>query len=440
MAEVLSDFGTEIVSWAQKVRPESRIHEMSLSEKVGYVWKYLAAPMLEASPALIRHFDEQKRLQAWLRHGDLIESCASLAFAGDLMWIRSHWGSFLPATTLARLQKFDGIVANLETMISPRFPVREFLPDILRFNSSERLVTSFRSRTGRSLFAALGLANNHSLDLGDAAAMDTLDFLASQGISTSGLGLHQHAPAWTSFERGGIKFGFYAGCYGLNDPYAQSRSSLVLQVLPGLAPEDHGVLPDLSLALRALQEMDKAGVDVKITLLHWGSEFEFYPTARMMRVARALVTGGADFVVGSHPHVPQPMELLFVNGFEQKIPVEALSYFPSLKPGGHSLLRAPGTAARMACVLYSMGNFTTNMFTTFCRAALLAGVHFRRDPSGKVTWTIPELSFYFNLPPVKGSGRALLHSDEIGEAGREWGSRNRFEEKKEFLRAHVGAS
>jgi len=440
--DALCEHASDRASWAQRVRPERRIHEMTLLEKAGYLWKYLASPRLGAPETVLHHFAEQRLLQEQLRKLPSADQAiqARIAFAGDIMWIRSHWNSFLPLETLRIFREFDGIVANLETMISTRLPVNEFLPDVLRFNSRKGLLTSFRDSSGASLFAALGLANNHVLDFGDAGALDTLSMLKGEGIATSGISKTEEEPKWTSFSRGGISFGFFSGCFGMNDEAAIANSKLSVNLLPGLAPEVPGVEPDLSLAERALREMQERKIDVKVVFLHWGSEFELYPTARTMKLARALARAGADFIVGSHPHVPQPMEIFYLNGFERQLPERLQSEYSALQPGGSALLQSEDGVPRAACVLYSMGNFVTTMYTFFCRSALLADVSFYRDSgTGRVHWKTPKFSYFYNQAPGLTGTRALLPMEEFRRSiSAPTKFIGRIERKISFLNEHVG--
>ena len=45
-----------------------------------------------------------------------------------------------------------------------------------------------------------------------------------------------------------------------------------------------------------------------VALVHGGEEWSTRPTAEQQRLYRGLVEAGADVVIGSHPHVLQPME------------------------------------------------------------------------------------------------------------------------------------
>lgn len=362
---------------------------MNVVDKISYLVKYFFCPETGAAPSVHDRFLEQSTLRRALP-SSAESPLATLGFLGDLMWIRRNWGNFLPSSTLNRLRRLDGLVGNLETVVSERIPVNEFWPDLFLFNSDPRLVSSFSSAEGRSLFAALSFANNHTFDHGEKGARDTLDFLAREGIPQSGIA-EQSGRSWVEFRRGGVRFGFYAATFGLNDHRPLLSSALRLNQIPGIAPDRPGITPNLSEARLALGEMEKAGIEVKILSLHWGHEFEFFPTDRQMHAARELVAAGADIIVGSHPHVPQPPEILLVN-----------NYAPAVKTKAR--VEGPGRA-RKALVLYSLGNFASAMFTPYCRLATLWPVSFFRNASG-VDWRAENPEFFYNRNAH--GGRELL--------------------------------
>ncbi len=372
----------ELISTCLRARAEGRVHEMSVLDKLAYLYKYCFPPQA-AQKDRVEYFSAQQQLRKHL-HGPAFPPAATLGFLGDIMWIRKNWGNFLSRELKNHLASLDGLVSNLETVVSKNLPVNEFLPDLFRYNSDPQLVTSF-AHQGKSLLAALSFANNHTLDFGDSAALDTLAFLDSQGIPHSGL--RKDGKSWVEFARGGIRFGFYAATFGVNDREQLAASKLQLNLIPGLVPEREENVPDLSKMNQVLQEMQAAHVQVKILSLHWGFEFEFYPTARMMQVARSLVAAGADIIVGNHAHIPQPPEVLLVNGYEKNLPKEVV------RP--EFLVEGEGSS-RKALVLYCMGNFASYMYGFYCRLAMVRAFSFFPSATGAIDWWPHSTKFFYN--------------------------------------------
>jgi len=61
-------------------------------------------------------------------------------------------------------------------------------------------------------------------------------------------------------------------------------------------------------ALADLQAAKKAQPDFTIMYTHWGKEFTDTPSERNKELAHEFVDGGADVIIGSHPHVVQTRE------------------------------------------------------------------------------------------------------------------------------------
>ena len=50
--------------------------------------------------------------------------------------------------------------------------------------------------------------------------------------------------------------------------------------------------------------------------MHWGNEYETTPNTWQKTIAQKLCNMGVDVIVGAHPHVIQPIELLYAEGGE----------------------------------------------------------------------------------------------------------------------------
>ena len=56
------------------------------------------------------------------------------------------------------------------------------------------------------------------------------------------------------------------------------------------------------------KQLRDEGADIIVAFMHAGAEKTYVPTKRQSALAHAAVKGGADVVVGTHPHVLQPIE------------------------------------------------------------------------------------------------------------------------------------
>jgi poly-gamma-glutamate capsule biosynthesis protein CapA/YwtB (metallophosphatase superfamily) len=367
---------------------------------VGYGRKW-RSKKFTAPPEEIRYFDAQRALSRYMG-SETIPAGVRLGLVGDIMWLPSQNNRFVTPEVLEHLHGFDAVLGNLESPVIPGRRVSSPIFSPARFNADPDLIRSFRSPDGRNLFTALSVANNHVLDQGDAGALATLKFLDDEGIAHSGAG-PKGAPRFCTFTRGGIKFGFYATTWGVNDPGLLSSTSLSIALVPGLAPERPPA--DISEIERVLAEMTQSGCDFKIVSMHWGFEFEYYPSPAIVQLGRRIAAAGADLIVGAHPHVQQPAETCFVNGYEKKYsggPVGRT--LAALSPAGGSIIQTVDGRPRKTLILYSLGNFVTAMFTTLARVGYIAGVDVYRTTGGQVDWRSTGGTFVYNQqPPLIGS-------------------------------------
>lgn len=143
-------------------------------------------------------------------------------------------------------------------------------------------------------------AANHIKDCGaiacgDAAMNDTLSGLRARGIRTVGSGGNlRDARAPAIVERNGVYFAFLA----YDDIAAYYHASAEGA---GSAPMDATTIAeDIANARRF--------ANVVIVMPHWGVEYTAVPSERQREFARAAAAGGADLVVGNHPHWVQAHE------------------------------------------------------------------------------------------------------------------------------------
>lgn len=240
----------------------------------------------------------------------------TLVFVGDIMLDELPGEAILngddPFASFAPiLKRADLAVGNLECAISHGGKAAD---KYFTFRAHPR-VLDVLSR----YFGALGLANNHSMDFGPGALLETIKGLESSNIRTFGAGKNlsdAHRPLM--IDRKGVRIAIL----GYNE--FLPRWFEAGPHFPGVAwSEDEQILRDMRLARQA-------GADIVIPILHWGWENETKPSPRQQKLAHLLIDEGASAVVGGHPHVTQGMEVYrnvpiiyslgnFVfNGFESK--------------------------------------------------------------------------------------------------------------------------
>jgi len=421
-----------------------RAEGMPFSEAFWQGFKYIAKyrnKRLSAPVEEVRYFDFQRKLLRFLAAKPVDSAdklSVNLAMVGDIMWVRDQWDTFVSKEMLDSMNRFDVVLGNLETIISPNFKVPSFLPDYMKFNSHPALLQSFRRYTGGNIFTALSIANNHTMDYSDQGILDTIQFLDGNRILHSGVSKDKAGKRYTTFVRNGIKFGFYAATFGLNDQSEAVRTKLSLNILPGLAPETDRPV-DISQVKEVLASMAADGVDFKIVSLHWGFEYEFYPSPKTMQVGREIVAAGADVIMGSHPHVMQPSEICYVNGYEKRHG-RLKDQFPSMVDATGCVLKDARGGARKALILYSLGNFTTAMYTFLCEAGVIQHIQVtKNEASGEVDWGLPGYEIVYNLrsDPVTQKRSILLMDSYLRENCRQGQCPENIVESVAFLHKHL---
>ena len=129
-------------------------------------------------------------------------------------------------------------------------------------------------------------------------------------------------------EKQGIRFGFLSYTYGLNGYQLPSDKLWKISII-----DEAKIKADL--------ETIRPMCDYLIVSMHWGNEYQTVQGARQEELAQLLCDGGADLIIGTHPHVLQPMAWLE-------------------RDDGH----------RTLC-MYSLGNFVSNQHK---RVTMLGGI------------------------------------------------------------------
>ncbi len=144
----------------------------------------------------------------------------------------------------------------------------------------------------------VSLANNHALDYGTDALLDTMDTLSGAGISYVGAGAdYNEAKALKTVELKEKTFGFLAASHVIPETGWNAGSST-----PGMF-----TCYDAAELIKAVQEA-KESCDVVIVYLHWGTERVEYPEDYERKLGKDCIDAGADLVLGSHPHILQGFE------------------------------------------------------------------------------------------------------------------------------------
>lgn len=202
----------------------------------------------------------------WSAPGPQSAPAIDLRAAGDVMLARfmgrvaeRKGGDFLFAGVKALIDGGDVSIANLESPLTKKEIARR---GPFRFTADPELAFAI----ARAGFEAVSIGNNHALDAGEAGVADTIAALERAYLAPL-----TFAPR--VLEVRGVRLAI-AGF----DLVESAR-------VPSFAAE----------------------AEHKIAFVHWGREYE-PTTARQRELAERLIAEGADLVIGSHPHVMQPVQ------------------------------------------------------------------------------------------------------------------------------------
>lgn len=143
----------------------------------------------------------------------------------------------------------------------------------------------------------VALANNHVLDYGQDALVDTFETLENAQIQYVGAGNnHEEAKQRREFELNGMNIGILAASRVIPVPNWAAGSS------PGVFTtyDPTNLIAEIKSA--------KETCDVVIIYVHWGIERDEYPQDYQRELAKKYIDAGADIVIGAHPHVLQGIE------------------------------------------------------------------------------------------------------------------------------------
>ena len=233
---------------------------------------------------------------------EAVKAAVRLLFAGDV-YLSDH---VLEAYDAAG--GIDGVLSQgyqAEIQAADYFVTNEEFPFSTRGTPAPDKQFTFRVHPEKvKLMQEMGidlvtLANNHALDYGRDAMLDTIDTLDHAGIRHVGAGKNlAEARKPDVVELNGRTFAFI----GATRVYPEANWAAGTDSAGMFSAYDGGA--QLAEEVKAAKQQ----ADYVIAYVHWGIEREETPNEVQKSIAHRLVDAGADLVVGAHPHVLQGIE------------------------------------------------------------------------------------------------------------------------------------
>ena len=209
----------------------------------------------------------------------------------------------------AYYESYDFMIANLEVSLGGSaageykgYPI---------FNSPDSIVDSLQWAGVDMLLTA----NNHCYDTGHNGFIRTQEVLREKGMLYNGTQLSEDEANYTVQDINGIKVGMVTYTYdtGLTESGNTTINGLLVR------QEDSNLLNHFDYSYMdkfyaevedCISSMEAEGADVVMFFIHWGNEYQTTPSTTQQKIAQNLCNLGVDVIVGGHPHVVQPMDVL----------------------------------------------------------------------------------------------------------------------------------
>ena len=163
-------------------------------------------------------------------------------------------------------------------------------------------------------FDVVSFANNHAMDFGTPALVETVDLVRAEGIPVAGAGRNR---AEAERVRTATADGLTVGVVSFEATDATWQNMQATAAHPGInVLKVSPYYGEPYLSEDALSKVDRvvstasAAVDVLVVMLHAGISIDHTVTPLQRAAAGRCVRAGADAVVGHHPHTVQAIDVV----------------------------------------------------------------------------------------------------------------------------------
>ena len=233
------------------------------------------------------------------------------------------------------VESADIAIGNLETTFAGKEKGYSNYP---RFNTPEQLATDLKN-FGIDVVAT---ANNHCMDTNYEGLVSTINYLDQAEIDHVGTNINEEAQNQILIKDvNGIKIAFLAFTYGTNGITVPSDRQYAVNLI------------DRKFIVKQLNLAKEQNPDLICVSMHWGVEYQTKQNTNQEEWANLLFRNGADIILGSHPHVLQPME-------KQTVTLD------------------DGTT-KEGFVIYSLGNFMSGQTYENTRSSVILNIEISKD-------------------------------------------------------------
>ncbi|QQS37842.1 MAG: CapA family protein [Ignavibacteriales bacterium] len=273
----------------------------------------------------------------------------SLSFVGDLMchsvqynYARVNKDSFDFSPSYRYIKQYlsqsDVTIGNLETVTAGKKAGYSGYPF---FNSPDEYISALKDAG----FDYLVTANNHSLDKGEAGILKTIENINRNGLDYNGTFIsEQDRDSSRIISRNGINLGYLSYTYGTNGVKIPKGKKYLINLI------------DTILIKEDIEKLKSENVDAVIVHFHFGEEYKREPNKFQKDIVAKTIEYGADFIIGGHPHVLQPVDFVKSNS----------------------------SGIDTVFVAYSLGNFISNQRWRYSDAGAILNLELSKNENGNI--------------------------------------------------------
>lgn len=295
----------------------------------------------------------------WENASAIKNNTAVIMMVGDLMcgktqmntqYTEEHGWDFCDSFEYVReiTKDSDLAVGNLETLLASGWPYMTDETYIDNFNNCNA-TSRYLEAVQYGGFDAVIMSNNHNCDGGIRALQETIEQVDRYDLIRTGAFRNEYEERFFIADVNGIRVGFLAymsmdtGFNGKDIDWNEREKSIHLNIF------------SKQKAQKDIEECRRKGAEYVIAYMHWGKK-NFRKITRMQeKEAHEIAEAGADYIIGSNPHLVQVYDLLNTSD-GRKVPC-----------------------------FYSVGNFQAVMNQVQGnRESVLVRICLRRDAFGKV--------------------------------------------------------
>ena len=206
------------------------------------------------------------------------------------------------------VQAVDYAVANLETTLAGTSYKYSGYP---QFNCPDGIVPSLKSAG----FDMLLTANNHTYDTLTTGFFRTQEIIAQNGLDHIGTKPDAETDSYLIKNINGIKVGMVCYTYETNAAPDKIDLNGGTDLKENEEPLINVFMKDDVAGFSAslsenIADMKADGAEAIVLYIHWGEEYQTKQNSQQKAMAQAACDLGVDVIVGGHPHVIQPLDLL----------------------------------------------------------------------------------------------------------------------------------